>query len=121
MMAAALVAMPVSGLAQDQTNAPAAPTAKKLPIHGKAAAVDTAKMTLTVGESVLNVTSTTKISKDGKPATLSDIKVGDTVSASYKKGDDGSMNATMIRDGKAGAMKHKKAATDASTNAPAAQ
>ena len=123
LLAAALIALPTVSRAQDQTastNAPASATtpAKKLPFHGKAAAVDTAAMTLTVGTLVINVTSETKITKNGKPATLDDIKVDDVVSGSYKKGDDGKLNASMIRDG---IKKKKKAATtDTSTNAPAA-
>jgi hypothetical protein len=123
LLTAALIALPSVSRAQDQTastNAPAATAtpAKKLPFHGKAAAVDTAAMTLTVGTLVINVTSETKITKNGKPATLDDIKVDDVVSGSYKKDDDGKLNASMIRDG---IKKKKKAATtDTSTNAPAA-
>ena len=76
-------------------------------------------MTVTVGTMVINVTSETKISKDGKPATLENIKVGDVVSGSYKKDDQGKLNASMIRDG---IKKKKKAATTdgSTTNAPAA-
>ena len=123
LFAAALLALPSVSRAQDQTTAtnapaPAATPAKKLPFHGKAAAVDTAAMTVTVGTLVINITSETKISKNGKPATLEDIKVGDTVSGSYKKDDDGKLNASTIRDG---IKKKKKAATtDTSTNAPPA-
>ena len=121
LFAAALLALPSVSRAQDQnTNAPAPAMtpAKKLPFHGKAAAVDTAAMTVTVGTLVINITSETKISKDGKPATLEDIKVGDTVSGSYKKDDAGKLNASTIRDG---IKKKKKAATtDTSTNAPPA-
>jgi len=116
LVTAALVAVPAISRAQDSTNMPAAAAPKKHgtpPIHGKVAAVDTAAMTITIGESTINITSETKISKDGQPATLSDIVVGDTVSASYKKDDAGKMNATTIRDGK-----KKKAATAAATPAP---
>jgi len=118
LVAMALVATPAVSRAQGDTNAPA-PASKKLPFHGKAAAVDTAAMTLSVGTMVINVTSETKISKDGKPAILSDIKEGDMVSGSYTKGDDGKLNASMIRDGLK-AKKKKKAAAEASTNAPPA-
>lgn len=121
LVAAALVAVPSISRAQDSnTNAPAA--SKKLPIHGKAAAVDTAAMTLTIGTTVINITSETKISKDGKPATLSDIKEGDNVSASYEKGQDGKNDALKVNDGmmKSSKKKKKAASTDSSTNAPAA-
>jgi hypothetical protein len=120
LVTAALVAVPAISRAQDSTNMPAdnaaAAAPKKHgtpPIHGKVAAVDTAAMTITIGESTINITSETKISKDGQPATLSDIVVGDTVSASYKKDDAGKLNATTIRDGK------KKKAAPATTPAPA--
>jgi hypothetical protein len=120
LVTAALVAVPAISRAQDSTNMPAdnAPAAapKKHgtpPIHGKVAAVDTAAMTITIGESTINITSETKISKDGKPATLSDIVVGDAVSASYKKDEAGKLNATTIRDGK------KKKEAPATPPAPA--
>ena len=122
LVAVALMAAPAISRAQDSNSAPAAAdsTSKKLPFHGKAAAVDTAAMTLTVGTMVINVTSDTRISKNGKPATLEDIKEGDAVSGSYVKGDDGKLNASMIRDGLKTKKKKKAAASDSSTNAPAA-
>jgi hypothetical protein len=119
LVAAALVTVPSLSRAADSTNAPAATTSKKSTLHGKAEAVDTAAMTLTVGTQVVNVTSTTKITKDNKPATLEEVMVGDAVSVSYKKGDDGKMNATAIHDGLM-TKKKKKASGDSSTNAPAA-
>lgn len=119
-VAAALVTMPAISRAQDSTNAPAAAKpSKKSMLHGKADAVDTAAMTLTVGTQVVNVTSTTKITKDNKPATLEEVMVGDAVSVSYKKGEDGKLNATAIHDGLMTSKKKKKAASDSSTNAPA--
>ena len=119
-VAAAVMAIPATSHAQDSTNAPAA--SKKLPIHGKAAAVDTAGMTLTIGTTVINITSETKITKDGKPATLSDIKEGDAVSASYQKGENGKNDALKVNDGVTKSSKKKKKAAESgsSTNAPAA-
>jgi hypothetical protein len=100
---AALIAVPAISSAQDSTNAAAAtaPAKKKgaLPFHGKISAVDTAAMTLTVGSLTINVTSTTKITKDGKPATLSDFAAGDSVAGSYKKDGD-KLNATMLHNAK---------------------
>jgi hypothetical protein len=42
------------------------------PFHGKLKAVDTTAKTITVGELTIQITSDTKISKAGKPATLED-------------------------------------------------
>jgi len=122
LVAAALVTLPVVSHAQDSTNTPAdtAPAKpKKIPFHGKAAAVDTAAMTITVGTMVINVTSETKTSKNGKPATLSDIVVGDMVSGSYVKGADGKLSASSLHDGLK-AKKKKSTESTTSTNAPAA-
>ena len=110
-VAAALVAVPSASRAADSTNTPAASTSapkkRSLPFNGKVAAVDTAAATITVGQLTINITSVTKITKDGKPAILSDITVGATVSGAYKKDDAGKLNATTI---KVGEKKKKKAA-----------
>ncbi|HTB85041.1 MAG TPA: DUF5666 domain-containing protein [Candidatus Sulfotelmatobacter sp.] len=121
LLTAALVAIPSVTRAQDaSTNGAPAATAPHHHaggIHGKVASVDTAAMTITVGETTIVITSETKITKDGKPATLSDIAVGDYVSAAGKKDDSGKFNATRVADGK---MMKKKKADDSttSTNAP---
>ncbi len=120
LVAAALVAVPSMSQAQDSsTNAPAA--AKKISFHGKAAAVDAAAMTVTVGTNVIHITSETKIAKEGKPAMLSEIKEGDTVSGSYQKEENGKDDAVKLNDGMTKSPKKKKKAVsiDASTNAPA--
>jgi len=116
LFAAAIVAMPVSARAQDAaaTNAPAAPVKHKKHDHsvfnGKLSAIDTKAMTLTVGERTFEITSDTKITKDGKPATLADGVVGETVGGAYKKNAEGKLIATSIHfGGKAdGEKKHKK-------------
>ena len=102
-VAAALVAAPVVVRAADKPAKDAASTeagakSKKhgLPFHGKVTAVDTAAMTVTVGTMTINVTSETKITKEGKPATLSDITVGENIGGAYMKDDAGKMNATTI-------------------------
>jgi hypothetical protein len=69
------------------------------PFHGKLAAVDKAAKTIKVGESVYLVTSGTKITKDGKPATLEDGVVGEPVSGYVKPTDDGKMAATTLHFG----------------------
>ena len=110
-VAAALLAMPVLSQAADPVKPKEAPAvtvkaapAKKqaLPFRGKVSAVDAAAMTVTVGQMVLNVSSETKITKDGKPATVSELAVGDQATGSYKKDDAGKMSATIIRVGAKG-------------------
>jgi hypothetical protein len=116
---AALIAAPSLTSAADakaEKKGPAAeaPAKKKgvLPLHGKVAAVDVNAGTITIGQMAINITSETKIHKDGKPATIADISVGDKVVGAYKKDDSGKMTATMIRVGdkpEEGPVKKKKA------------
>jgi hypothetical protein len=108
LFAAALVAMP--GLSRAEvTNAPAAtnqttqPKPKKhesLVFNGTASAVNTNAMTLTVSKHTFDITSATKITKNGQPATLSGVAVGDKVGIAYKKTADGKLTATTVNDGK---------------------
>lgn len=104
-VAAALVAAPAIVRAEDNAKKPEAAdssqAAKKrvLPFHGKVAAVDSTAMTVTVGHTMVNITSETKISKEGKPATLSDITVGENISGAYQKDDSGKKDATVIHIG----------------------
>ena len=70
---------------------------------GKAAAVDKAAKTVKLsGEKgrVLQIVATTKILKDGKPATLDDLKDGDDVYGGYKAGAEGKLEATTLNIGK---------------------
>jgi Cu/Ag efflux protein CusF len=114
LFAAAIVAMPVIARAQDATNAPVAadqafvqttnaPVKHKkhdiTPFHGKLSAIDTNAMTLTVGERTFEITSETKITKDGQPAVLSDGVVGEMAGGAYKKGADGKLSATSVHFG----------------------
>jgi hypothetical protein len=112
LVVAALVALPSVSRAEDSTNTPAtaAPAAKKkgTPFHGKVAAVDAAAMTFTVGTLTIAVTSDTKITKDGTPATFSDLTVGATVGGSFKKDDAGKLNATTVRVGEKAPKEKKK-------------
>ncbi len=110
LFATAIIAAPMLSRAQDTgTNPPAAPgqtepvKPKKhegLVFHGAVSAVDAKAMTLTVGKRTFVVTSETKITKNGQPAILSDIAVGDKIGGAYKKTGDGKLAATTINDGK---------------------
>lgn len=116
---AALIAAPSLTSAADtkaEKKAPAAeaPAKKKgvLPLHGKVAAVDANAGTITIGQMTISITSETKIHKNGKPATIADISVGEKVAGAYKKDDSGKMTAIMIRVGdkpEEGPVKKKKA------------
>jgi len=138
LLAAAIVAAPTLSRAQDamSTNAPATPEQKsEAPVkhkkhdhsvfNGKLSAIDTNAMTFTVGTKTFEITSETKITKDGQPATLSDGVVGEMVGGAYKKSEDGKLNATTVHFGAKpeGEKKKKKKAnpddTDTSTNSTA--
>jgi hypothetical protein len=126
LIAAVIVVVPARSRAQDaaSTNAPAvapatAPPAtppptdlttnapvKKVKKHdhsvgtGKVSMVDTNAMTITIGKHTYDITSETKINKNGEPAILSDIAVGDKVGVAYKKTADGTLDAMTVNDGK---------------------
>lgn len=86
--------------AETKTNATnTAKVAKGGPFHGKLAAVDKVAKTIVVGKRTFQVTSETKIKKEGKPATLEDGEVGETVSGYVKPGADGKLTATTITFG----------------------
>ncbi|MGO8765123.1 MAG: hypothetical protein ACLQSR_08335 [Limisphaerales bacterium] len=115
--AAAAFAAPALSRAQDSTNAPAAAPAShkthSIRYKGNLSAVDTNAMTITVKTLTLQVTSKTKITKDGQPATLADGVVGQPVSGSYRLGDNGATNAVSIHFG---AKKKKSTSSDSSDN-----
>jgi len=101
LIAAALMAVPTISRAQD-TSANASATATKkhgLAFRGKVAAVDTTASTITIKDQAYSVTSDTKITKDGQPATLADITVGTAVHGAYTKDAAGKLTATTITIG----------------------
>jgi hypothetical protein len=69
-------------------------------------------MTLSVGDLTLQVTSETIITKDGKPAQLADGVAGQPVTGTYKKSDDGKMDAETVHFGAKGGGKKKKLSED---------
>ena len=73
--------------------------AKPLPYRGKVASVDASGKTFTVGKRTIKVTDQTKITKQGAAATMADITVGEKVSGSYWKKDDGSLEAKNVKVG----------------------
>jgi hypothetical protein len=125
-LAAAIVAAPWTVSAQDSgAKAPTSPDQsapakhnkkhEHLVFNGKVTAVDHDAMTVTVGKRTFEITSETKITKDDKPATLSDVVVGEKIGGAYKKSDGGKLTATTIHIGaksggasSEGEKKHKK-------------
>jgi hypothetical protein len=69
------------------------------PFHGKLAAVDKTAKTIRVGKSIYQLTSETKITKGGKPATLDDAVVGEETAGYVKPTEDGEMAASSVRLG----------------------
>lgn len=123
---AVFVALPAALRAEDKPAKPVAPTAPALPpkishqpFHGKVVAVDTAAMTLTVGNIVLNITADTKLTKGGQPATLSEITPGETAGGLAKKDDAGKLNAMVIRVGGTAETPKKPKKADRPDAAPA--
>jgi hypothetical protein len=126
--AAGLLASPALSRAQDTaSNAPAAKEKKAKTekpkneknqngahqFKGDLKAVDANAMTLSVGDLTLQVTSETKITKDGKPAQLADGVAGQPVSGTYKKSEEGKMNAETVHFGAKSGGKKKKLSEDA--------
>ena len=127
LLIATVALAPVAGLAQDtKTNTVPGSKSEKKPAHsqravpfrGKVTAIDKGAMTLTLGKRVFHITSETKITKDGKPGTMTDGVVGETVGGSYLKGADGKLTArtisfgTQTTKGKKPAKKEKAEATE---------
>lgn len=76
--------------------------------NGKAVAVDKVAKTVKLSgptARVVQITATTKIAKDGKPATLDDLKEGDDVFGGIKTSADGKLEATTLNIGKPPAKK----------------
>jgi len=70
---------------------------RAIPFRGKVTAADKAAGTLTVGERVFHISAQTKLTKQGKTAGLGEATVGENVSGSYLKGEDGKLNAVSVR------------------------
>ncbi len=126
--------VPSLGFAQD-TNAPVKETkskpakkaAKSEPkpttFSAKLASVDKVARTLTLdnrAKQVIQVTSETLITRDGKPAIFNDGNVGDAMNGTYKKADDGKLVALTVNFGEKPKPKkaEPKPKKPAATNAP---
>lgn len=83
-----------------------------IPFHGKVTALDKIAKTITVGERVFQITSATKIIKNGKPATFDEGAVGDDTGGTYTKSDDGKLRVKTLRFGPKPKGTGKKAKTE---------
>ncbi len=118
LLGAAVAGVPSRALAQANTNKPAASkkepakTTKKqgtFPFRGVVAEVDKNGKVVTVGTLKIEITSETKLNKDGKPAVLDDVAAGDQVTGSYRRAEDGKLTGITINVGpKAPASQGKK-------------
>src|SRR5258706_310600 len=90
---------------QPEEPKPQTPAAPKdaVPFGGKLAAVDKTAMTITLegkeSKRTFQITSSTKLAKAGKPATLDDAVVGEQVGGRYRKTADGKFEAISVRFG----------------------
>ncbi|HWY76926.1 MAG TPA: hypothetical protein VN281_14990 [Verrucomicrobiae bacterium] len=134
LLAAIVVGVPIKAAAQDQTKpatpaTPAAPEKKVRPttFMGKLGEIDKTAKSFTVEEKekklTISVNSETKFYKNDndtrKPSTLEEGVVGQEVTGSYMKGDDGKMMARNVYWGGRGGKKKKKTEGDDSTATPA--
>jgi len=98
-----LFALPPAAPAQTSTGKPIAksptvsqketPAAKQrpLPFRGKLVSIDKAAASFKVGKRTFQVTRDTRIERAGKPARLEDGVVGEPVTGSYRKSEDGKL------------------------------
>lgn len=104
LLAATLLLGPASGFAEEKKSDKPAPkksesaeAAKKpAPFRGKVTALDATARTFTIGKRVFHVSEHTQISRDGNPATLSDIKIGEAVTGSARKGENDQIHAVSV-------------------------
>jgi hypothetical protein len=85
------------------TNAPAA-AEKPGPnrFYGPISAVDTNANTFTVGEQTFKISDESQVTKDAKPAKITDAVVGEPARGTYTKTADGKLVVTKVRFGKGG-------------------
>lgn len=117
LLAFAAAGTPIMLCAQDapSTNHPVAKP-RAVPFHGKLKAVDNVAKTITIGMHTIQITSETKITKDGKPATLADGVVGESVSGRARRDIDGKFEAVSVNFGQN--AKPAAPASSTKTNTP---
>jgi hypothetical protein len=103
---------PAEKKASTEKKEPAEKKQASIPFRGNIVTMDKGARTLTVNKRVFQITSETKIFKSDRPATFADGAVGDYVTGSYKKSDDGKLIAHSVYfGGKAHTAEKKKEST----------
>jgi hypothetical protein len=107
----------------------AATNTRALPFHGTISTVEQTTKTFTIAgkekSRIFKITPTTVITKDGAPATITDLVANEEVRGSYVKAADGSLEAKTVKVGpKTDAEKAEKPTTktkkeDAASPSPA--
>src|SRR5262245_11642313 len=77
------------------------------PFNGKVEAVDPTANTFTIGGLLFRVITDTKLMKEGKPITLTDIKVGDQVNGTSRKASGSEAEALTVTVNPAGENKEQ--------------
>lgn len=91
-----------------------------IPFRGSLKSCNASAGTITVGTRTFTCTRETKIFREGKPTALTDSKVGETVTGSYRKAEDGKLMAASVYLGgkNPGAAKKKSASKPPSKPQP---
>ncbi len=122
-----LLALSLAGLplvTSAQTNAPTTEKKSKSgkkdapkghAIHGKLVSIDKTEKSITVGKSTYMVTSDTKITKDGKAATLEDGVVGEECGGYVRTNSVGKVVLSTLRFGAKPDSEKKPGKSDSST------
>lgn len=100
-------------------------SARAIPFHGTASAIDQSAKTFTIAgkktSRVFKATDQTTVTKDGNTATFADLTDNERVSGSYWKRDDGTLELKSLKIGGGSSKKSKSsaAADDATTTTTA--
>jgi hypothetical protein len=103
-----LAAIPWSAAAADEKADPPAAaqpgrSTRGIPFRGKISKVDKTAKTITVGTTekarTFQITSETRLMKAGKPAILDDAVEGEEIGGTYRKTEDGKLQALSVRLG----------------------
>ena len=107
-LACSLLSLIPASQAADKPTEEAPPKTKptsRLTLHGTVSAIDKTAKTITLEDTEKNrtfqVTSATRIHKDGKPATLDEVAVGESARATYRE-KEGKLELNTLRVGKTG-------------------
>lgn len=99
---ATFVATSVTSIVAADNATPAiknAAPARAIPFRGQIDSVDKQAKSFKINDRIFHVTGETRIMKDGKPATFTDITVNQSASGQYREGADKNLNVVSLRIG----------------------